>query len=108
MILNKKKVRARAQGNNSDTEYITGDTCDDKDMASEDRQPQHPADYQYYRARGCCGCAHDLRQQGLQVLGPLPAPAPAPAPGHHPPEHVTRCKIRGLIMLQLQLKLKFT
>ena len=36
MILNKKKVRARAQGNNSDTEYITGDTCDDEDTASED------------------------------------------------------------------------
>ena len=36
MILNKKKVRARAQGNNSDTEYITGDTCDNEDTASED------------------------------------------------------------------------
>ena len=36
MILNKKKVRARAQGNNSDTEYITGDICDDEDTASED------------------------------------------------------------------------
>ena len=32
MILNKKKVRARAQGNNSDTEYITGD----EDTAGED------------------------------------------------------------------------
>ena len=36
MILNKKKVRARAQDNDSDTEYITGDTCDDEDTASED------------------------------------------------------------------------
>ena len=36
VILNKKKVRARAQGNNSDTEYITGDTCDNEDTASED------------------------------------------------------------------------
>ena len=36
MILNKKKVRAQAQGNNSDTEYITGDICDDEDTASED------------------------------------------------------------------------
>ena len=34
VILNKKKVRA--QDNNSDSEYITGDTCDDEDAAGED------------------------------------------------------------------------
>ena len=35
VILNKKK-KVRTQDNNSDSEYITGDTCDDEDTAGED------------------------------------------------------------------------
>ena len=35
VILNKKK-KVRTQDNNSDSEYITGDTCDNEDTASED------------------------------------------------------------------------